>query len=55
MDPFIDYYQAETDYRREQLRDVRRAQAARKAARLRAFLRTRHADQEARDSLVRVA
>lgn len=51
----FDFYQAESDYRREQLRDVRRARAVRKANRLRALLNERRADKKARDQLVRVA
>lgn len=49
------FYQAEHDYRREQLRDVRRAQAQRKANRLRTFLLARRAERDARETLVRVA
>ena len=51
----IEFHQAEQEYRREQLRDVRRAQRVRKANRLRALLLDRRAQQEARNALVRVA
>ncbi|WP_156251438.1 hypothetical protein [Pseudactinotalea terrae] len=49
------FYASEHEYRREQLRDVRRAQALRKVARLRALLLQRRAERQARETLVRVA
>lgn len=49
------FYEAENEYRREQLRDVRRAQALRKVARLRALLLARGAERAARKNIVRVA
>lgn len=55
MSHSIEFHQAEHEYRREQLQDVRRAQRVRKANRLRALLLDRRAQREARDELVRVA
>ena len=55
MSTSIEFHQAEQEYRREQLRDVRRAQRVRKANRLRALLLERRAQREVRDALVRVA
>jgi hypothetical protein len=49
------FYAAENEYRREQLRDVRRAQALRKFARLRALLVARRAERAARENIVRAA
>lgn len=49
------FYVADYEYRREQLRDVRRAQSLRKVARLRALLSQRRAERQAREALVRVA
>lgn len=52
MGPYPEFYLAEHEYRREQLRDVRRAKSVRKAIRLRKQLAARRAEREA---LVRVA
>ncbi len=52
MGPYPEFYLAEHEYRRERLRDARRAKAARKALRLRAILAERRAEREA---LVRAA
>jgi hypothetical protein len=49
------FYASENEYRREQLRDVRRAQALRKVARLRALLLQRRAERAARESIIRAA
>ena len=55
MGPEVRFYQAENEYRRQQLHDVRRANAVRKAIRLRALLQAQRAEQTARETLVRVA
>lgn len=52
MGPYPEFYLAEHEYRREQLTNVRRAKAVRKAIRLRAVLAERRAEREA---LVRAA
>lgn len=49
------FYASENEYRREQLRDVRRAQSLRRMVRLRALLQQRRAERQARETLVRVA
>lgn len=51
----FEFYAAEAAYRREQLRDARRARTLRTAVRLRAVLAARRAEREARRSLVRAA
>jgi hypothetical protein len=55
MGPLYEFYQAEQEYRREMLRDVGRAKAARKANRLRALLLARRAERDERETLVRAA
>lgn len=55
MGPNLEFYRAEHEYRREQLRDVRRTDAVRRMTRMRAVLRERRAERDARETLVRVA